>query len=83
MSFGQDVGPPGVVLTLTKQGSREVVKTTETKPGGDFMFEKVLPGDYVVTATHQNWEFDIVSILLKYKIVMWTPIIRNPQVETG
>ena len=61
MSFGQSVGPAGVKLTLMKQGSKDVVKASETKTGGDFMFERVLPGDYVVKASHPTWEFDIVS----------------------
>lgn len=48
-------------MTLKKHGSTTPLQTTVTAPGGDFLFEKVLPGDYVVTASHERWEFDIVS----------------------
>lgn len=62
VSSGQSEGPKGVKLELTKKGSKDVVKSAETKESGDFVFERVLPGDYLVTAFHESWEFDNVSL---------------------
>ena len=64
MSRGQSTGPQGVQLALKKAGSGDnIVKQTSTLLGGDFVFEKVLPGDFVIEASRSPWIFDVVCFL--------------------
>ena len=64
MLIGHTDGPPGLTMKLAKKEvPQEYIQITESKQGGHFMFEKVLPGIYYVTATHPSWQFDIVRIL--------------------
>ena len=61
MSRGQSIGPQGVQLALKKaDGGDHVVKQTVTSSGGDFVFEKVLPGDFIIEASRPPWIFDVV-----------------------
>jgi len=61
VSRGQLTGPQGVQLALKKVGDgNDVVQQTSSSPGGDFVFEKVLPGDYVIAASRSPWIFDVV-----------------------
>ena len=60
VSRGETVGPGGVVLTLKKTLNEEVVQQTTSTAGGDFVFEKVLPGNYVIDASRDPWLFDVV-----------------------
>ena len=64
VSKGESVGPSGISLSLKKPGSKEVLKTTTSTAQGAYTFEKVLPGEYVVEATHSKWQFEQVRILL-------------------
>ena len=66
VSKGQSDGPAGVTLTLTKQGSTEVIKEAQSEVGGGYKFEKVLPGEYAVTARHPSWTFDQVRHVYCY-----------------
>ena len=50
-----------MTLTLKKKGSPETIKKATTATGGSFTFENVLPGEYVVEATHSTWQFVTVS----------------------
>jgi len=65
VSRGQSNGPQGVQLALKKadDGDR-VVKQTSTSLGGDFVFEKVLPGNFVIEASRSPWIFDVVCYVL-------------------
>jgi len=61
VSRGRSAGPQGVLLALKKaDGGDHVVKQTTSSLGGDFVFEKVLPGDYVIEASRSPWIFDVV-----------------------
>ena len=61
VSRGQSSGPQGVVLELKKAAdSDHVVKQASSSVGGEFVFEKVLPGDYVIEASRSPWIFDVV-----------------------
>ena len=62
MSKGHETGPSGVALTLTKAGSSDVLKEIVTTSGGAYTFEKVLPGEYEITASHPTWQFETVCI---------------------
>jgi hypothetical protein len=62
VSRGEKTGPEGVVLTLKKASSEEQVQQTTSKLGGEFVFEKVLPGEYVIDAERDPWLFDVVCI---------------------
>jgi len=61
VSRGQPTGPQGVVLALKKTGAGDhAVKQTSSSLVGDFVFEKVLPGDYVIEASRSPWIFEVV-----------------------
>ena len=62
VSKGQSEGPAGVKLILKKSGTQDVVKETTSKIGGGYTFEKVLPGNYDVEASHPTWKFETVVI---------------------
>lgn len=50
-----------MTLTLTKVGSDEVIKETTSAEGGEYTFEKILPGEFEVTASHPTWTFEKVN----------------------
>jgi len=62
VSVGQVDGPAGVTLTLTKPKSADALKVTTSSVGGVFTFENVLPGEYVVTASHPTWKLGVASV---------------------
>ncbi|XP_033099080.1 nodal modulator 1-like [Anneissia japonica] len=64
ISKGQSIGPQGVVISMeTRTEIRKPMKTA-TNSSGKFKFPKIMPGDYVVTATHPVWRFKKVSTSL-------------------
>ena len=65
ISRGQDSGPAGVTLSLSKAKSTDVLETTTSTEGGAFTFENVLPGEYTVAASHPVWQFEKVSTNLE------------------
>jgi hypothetical protein len=65
VSRNQKEGPEGVQLTLKKAISEEVVKQTVSVKGGDYVFEKVLPGEYIIDAEHEPWHFDMSRTTVK------------------
>ena len=69
MSFNdKKSGPQGVSLKLYKKGaSADAVpyKETTSVSGGDFTFYDVLPGNYVVKASHPKWKFSVVGFLFE------------------
>jgi len=64
VSRGEAVGPEGVVLMLKKAINEELVQQTTSTTGGDFVFEKVLPGEYVIDASRDPWLFDVVWLTI-------------------
>lgn len=68
VSRGQTTGPQGVLLALKKvAGGDHAVKQTSSLLGGDFVFEKVLPGDYVIEASRSPWIFDVVCFFFHFQ----------------
>lgn len=65
VSRGEKTGPEGVVLMLKKATTEEQVQQTTSKLGGEFVFEKVLPGEYVIDARREPWLFDVVCIMVQ------------------
>lgn len=55
LSQGQLVGPSGVLLSLVGDG--EVVVEGETQDGGLYHFPHILPGKYLLQASHPVWSF--------------------------
>ncbi|XP_048249948.1 nodal modulator 1-like [Haliotis rufescens] len=55
ISKGETDGPSGVKVTVTPAGKDEVLQTVTTATDGSFSFSHILPGDYVVKATHPTW----------------------------
>ena len=69
ISEGDVSGPAGVTLTLYK-GQGQVVQETTSVTGGSFTFEKVLPGSYIVDASHKVWQFKKVCCSRSPMIVL-------------
>ncbi|XP_072275070.1 BOS complex subunit NOMO3-like [Pyxicephalus adspersus] len=57
LSRNQDLGPGGVQVSLRKANSGAILQTTTTQQGGKYSFNKVLPGDYEIVASHPTWTF--------------------------
>jgi len=60
LTAGTDSGPEGVTISLlTPRGDKqEVVQTTQTGPGGTYVFTAVPGTDHQVSAGHPTWRFD-------------------------
>jgi len=60
LTAGTDSGPEGVTISLlTPRGDeQEVVQTTETGPGGSYVFTAVPGTDHQVSAGHPHWRFE-------------------------
>ncbi|CAJ0967213.1 unnamed protein product [Ranitomeya imitator] len=55
LSRNQNLGPAGVQVAMRRAGSVGNLQTTMTQTGGKFFFNKVLPGDYEIIASHPTW----------------------------
>uniref|UniRef100_A0A8C8C9B5 Nodal modulator n=1 Tax=Oncorhynchus tshawytscha TaxID=74940 RepID=A0A8C8C9B5_ONCTS len=62
LSKGQLLGPAGVEISLTREGTGEKLQTVLTQPGGKYTFSKVLPGSYDIIASHPSWTLDATSV---------------------
>ena len=71
-----------MTLTLKKKGSPETVKKATTATGGSFTFENVLPGEYVVEATHSTWQFVTVRGPLSQSSCPGVELPTSPLVRT-
>jgi len=60
LTAGTETGPEGVTISLmTPKGEKqEVVQTTQTGPGGSYVFTAVPGTDHKVTASHPRWSFE-------------------------
>jgi len=60
LTAGTETGPAGVTISLlTPKGDRqEVVQTTQTGPGGTYVFTAVPGTDHRVSGSHPDWIFD-------------------------
>lgn len=76
VSEGEEMGPAGVTLTLTKAKVAEPLKFTTSSEGGVFTFENVLPGEYVVTASHPTWKLGVVRLNAVLKTFIYFRILR-------
>ena len=68
LSFNDKNGPSDVQLDLYKESmpmDGSVVSQMETKSvaRGEFTFYNVLPGSYIIKASHPKWTFDVVSVI--------------------
>ena len=64
VSQGQSSGPAGVTLTLKQSTSKAILKTTTSSANGDYIFDKVLPGTYIVEGSHSLWKMQPVRYCL-------------------
>ncbi|CAB1453575.1 unnamed protein product [Pleuronectes platessa] len=58
LSKGHLLGPAGVEVKLSREGTAEKLQSVVTQPGGKFTFLKVLPGTYDITASHPSWSLE-------------------------
>lgn len=68
VSSGSQVGPKGVKVALFSDDHPEAVSVldTLTSENGEFQFTPVLPGKYLVKASHATWKLskDLVAVHL-------------------
>lgn len=58
VSAGEDTGPKGIkveLLSPSDSGKNVQLLTTMTTEDGKFLFTPVLPGNYIVQASHPSW----------------------------
>ncbi|XP_019905336.2 nodal modulator 1 [Esox lucius] len=58
LSKNQLLGPAGVEISLTREGTGEKLQKVVTQPGGKYTFAKVLPGNYDIVASHPSWTLE-------------------------
>ncbi|XP_063960103.1 BOS complex subunit NOMO1-like isoform X2 [Lytechinus pictus] len=61
VSKGKKDGPEGVLISI-KPKDKDVAMETRTKTGGVYNIPNVLPGDFIITASHPSWTFEKASI---------------------
>ncbi|XP_046686817.1 LOW QUALITY PROTEIN: nodal modulator 1-like [Homalodisca vitripennis] len=55
-SFGDSIGPKGVVVNLLSTSAKpEVLLSTTTQVGGGFLLTPVKPGQYNIEISHERW----------------------------
>ncbi|XP_054167363.1 BOS complex subunit NOMO3-like [Oppia nitens] len=52
LSDGSTTGPEDISTTLKAKLNNNILKTTKTTSNGFYEFKEVLPGDYIIEATH-------------------------------
>lgn len=67
VSSGSKDGPKGVNVTLFSDGHQESlpIQDTLTSENGEFHFTPVLPGKYVVKASHPTWKLDRDMVVIR------------------
>ncbi|XP_077985075.1 BOS complex subunit NOMO1-like [Glandiceps talaboti] len=81
ISKGESEGPGGVTVTLQNKGIESTVQQVKTDIGGRYTFSPVLPGDYVVTASHLLWSFE--SATAKYTVTKGNGNLGDKLVVSG
>lgn len=74
-SVGKENGPAGVTVDLLDKDSK-VVGTNVTDESGGYQYQNIMPGDYVIKATHPTW-------VLKQDSVKVTVTNDNVETEQG
>ncbi|CAH0724463.1 unnamed protein product, partial [Brenthis ino] len=65
ITAGQKQGPSGINVQLINENGD--VRNTVTTVGGDFHFTPVIPGKYVVKASHSKWKLDPAQTVVQVK----------------
>ncbi|XP_073447228.1 BOS complex subunit NOMO3-like isoform X1 [Aquarana catesbeiana] len=65
LSRNQDLGPVGVQVSLRRTGSGVNLQTTTTQQSGKYSFNKVLPGEYEIVASHPTWTLKEASTVVQ------------------
>ena len=56
-SYNSLAGPKGVHITLRSKANKNVIKQNVTVDDGLYEFHEVLPGQYLIEASHDHWKF--------------------------
>ncbi|XP_075686281.1 BOS complex subunit NOMO3-like [Rhinoderma darwinii] len=67
LSRNQNLGPAGVQIAMRRAGSGSNLQTTVTQTGGKFSFNKVLPGEYEIIASHPTWTLKEANAMAQVK----------------
>ncbi|XP_070547557.1 BOS complex subunit NOMO1-like [Ptychodera flava] len=81
ISKGKNEGPKGVTVALQKKNQDGVIQQVSTETGGRYTFSPVLPGDYIVTASHALWTFE--SATAKYTVTKENGNLGDKLVVSG
>ncbi|XP_068100865.1 BOS complex subunit NOMO1-like [Hyperolius riggenbachi] len=65
LSRNQELGPAGVHVSLRKVGGGANLQTAITQHGGKYSFNKVLPGEYDIVASHPTWTLKEASTVVQ------------------
>ncbi|XP_026492620.2 BOS complex subunit NOMO1 [Vanessa tameamea] len=65
ITAGQKQGPSGIDIQLVNE--KGDVRNTVTTTNGDFDFTPVIPGKYVVKATHSKWKIEPAQTVVQVK----------------
>ncbi|XP_072165899.1 BOS complex subunit NOMO3-like [Diadema setosum] len=82
LSKGQTEGPEGVLISLKSKENKDAPAIeTRTKQGGVYSIPNVLPGDFVITASHPSWTFQQASV--EHTVTKDTATVESPIFVSG
>ncbi|KAM8934812.1 BOS complex subunit NOMO3-like [Pelodytes ibericus] len=81
LSRNQNLGPVGVQISLRRAESGVNLQTTVTQTGGKFAFNKVLPGEYEIIASHPNWVLKEATTVVQ--VINSNAQAQNPLIVAG
>eukprot|EP00057_Strongylocentrotus_purpuratus_P025423 XP_011679897.1 PREDICTED: nodal modulator 1 [Strongylocentrotus purpuratus] len=81
VSKGKADGPEGVLISVKPKDKDAVAIETQTKTGGVYNIPNVLPGDFIITASHPTWTFQKASIT--HTVTKDTATVDSPIILSG
>ncbi|XP_030833422.1 nodal modulator 3 [Strongylocentrotus purpuratus] len=81
VSKGKADGPEGVLISVKPKDKDAVAIETRTKTGGVYNIPNVLPGDFIITASHPTWTFQKASIT--HTVTKDTATVDSPIIVSG
>ncbi|XP_063790451.1 BOS complex subunit NOMO3-like [Pseudophryne corroboree] len=81
LSRNQNLGPVGVQVAMRRVGSGVNLQTTVTQTGGKFFFNKVLPGEYEIVASHPTWTLKEATTVVQ--VTQSNAHAANPLIVAG
>lgn len=51
-------------MTLLSKANNNIIKHNITEKDGSYLFQEILPGQYIVEASHESWKFENTRVLV-------------------